>query len=261
MARPIFDLRLRSLRRDRACRQGAALFLHDRAFDETIERLAIVRRKFRSALLIGCPEPEWKVRLEQVAGAVDVVDPGTCFAARVGGRTVVEDEMNLDVGAYDLCVTIGTLDTLNDLPQALLRIRLALQADAFFVGAMAGGDTLPRLRAALRAADEILGSASPHVHPRIDPSALAGLLTSAGFCDPVVDVDRVRVSYSAFSDLVRDLRGMGATNVLLDRSPRPLSKKAAAAAVAAFAPQVGEKAVERFDILHFAAWTPSDDQG
>ena len=258
----MFDLRLRSLRRDRACRQGAALFLHHRAFDDSIERLSIVRRSFKSALLIGCPDPRWKSRLEQIAGSVDVVDPGECFAAQAGGTAMVEDQMDLEVGGYDLCVAIGTLDTLNDLPQALLRIRLALAPNTFFIGAMAGGDTLPRLREAMRAADRELGSASPHVHPRIDPSALAGLLSSAGFVDPVVDVDRVRVSYSALSDLVRDLRAMGATNVLLDRSPRPLSRKAAAAAATAFAADdLGEKAVERFDILHFAGWTPSDPQG
>jgi NADH dehydrogenase [ubiquinone] 1 alpha subcomplex assembly factor 5 len=254
----LFDLRLRALRRDRACRQGPQTFLLERAFDDVLERLSFVRREFRSALLVGCPDPRWRDKLSAVAAAVDVVDPGPLFAARGGGRCVVEEEMNLDVGAHDLCVAIGTLDTVNDLPQALLRVRLALQEGALFVGALAGGDSLPRLRAAMRAADERLGAASPHVHPRIEPGALAGLLSAAGFVDPVVDVDRVQVAYASLADLVRDLRAMGATNVLSARSKRPLPREAAAAAAAAFAPAAGEnKAVERFDILHFAAWTPA----
>jgi NADH dehydrogenase [ubiquinone] 1 alpha subcomplex assembly factor 5 len=253
----LFDISLRAMRRDRACRQGPELFLHERAFDDVIERLSLVRRAFSSALLIGCPDPAWKDRLLQFADRVDVADPGPLFAQGAGGRCVVEEEMNLDVGAYDICVAVGTFDTVNGLPQTLLRVRLALGPDALLIGAMAGGDSLPRLRAAMRAADEQVGAASAHVHPRIEPAALGGLLAAAGFVSPVVDVDRVDVSYACLSDLVRDLRRMAASNLLCSRSKRPLPRKAAAAAAAFFAPGPGEtKAVERFDILHFAAWTP-----
>lgn len=256
MSAPIFDMGLRACRRDRACRAGPQLFLHERAFDDVVDRLSLVRRGFRSALLVGCPDPEWKGRLAQFAETVEVVEPGACFAARAGGACVVEDAMNLVVGGHDLCVAIGTLDTVNDLPQALLRIRLALGEGALLIGAIAGGDSLPRLRAAMRAADQRQGAASAHVHPRIGASALAGLLAAAGFIDPVVDVDRVRVSYSSLAGLVRDLRSMGATNVLAARSRTPLSKAAVEAAALAFAPGDTEaKAIERFDILHFAAWT------
>lgn len=249
------------MRRDRAARVGPELFLLGRAFDDALERLSLVRRSFRSALLVGCPDPAWKQRLERIAGAVDVVDPGPLLAARAGGRSMAEEAMELDIGGYDLCVAVGTLDTVNDLPQALLRIRLALAADALLIGAIAGGDTLPRLRSAMRAADEQTGAAAPHVHPRIDPSALAGLLASAGFVDPVVDIDRVQVSYSSLADLVRDLRAMGATNLLHARPRKPLTRQAARAAEAAFAPEAGaSKAIERFDILHFAGWTPAEQQ-
>jgi hypothetical protein len=259
MSGPIFDLRLRAQRRDRASRQGPALFLHERAFEDIMDRLAVVRRSFRSALLVGCPDSGWKDRLEQIAAKVDVVDPGPLFAAQAGGRCVVEDAMDLEVSGYDLCVAIGTLDTVNDLPQAILRSRLALEPQGLFIGAMSGGDTLPRLRVAMRAADEQLGVASAHAHPRIDPSALAGLLAAAGFVDPVVDVDRVQVSYASLADLVRDLRAMGATNILHGRSRRPLSREAVKAAASAFAPGAGEeRTVERFEILHFAGWTPSE---
>ena len=79
-----------------------------------------------------------------------------------------------------------------------------------------------------------MGAATPHVHPRIEPAALTSLLTSAGFTMPVVDVDRVQVSYQSFNDLVRDLRSMGATNILNARSRRPLTRSAACAAAAQF---------------------------
>ena len=160
-------------------------------------------------------------------------------------------------GRYDLCLAIGTLDTVNDLPLALAALRSVLAPDAFVLGAVAGGNNLPRLRQAMRAADSVQGGSVPHVHPRIEASALAGLLSAAGFIIPVVDVDRVEASYSSLGDLVRDLRGMGATNVLRERSRRPLTKAARAAAIAEFASAGRDgRTVETFEILHFAAWTP-----
>ena len=122
---------------------------------------------------------------------------------------------------------------------------------------MSGGDTLPQLRSAMRAADLVMGIASPHVHPRIEASAIAPLLSHAGFVTPVVDVDRAQVSYTSFEDLITDLRKMGATNLLSARSRQSLSKPALAAARQRFAAAAdGSRTVETFEILHFAAWTP-----
>ena len=167
--------------------------------------------------------------------------------------------MVAEPGAYDLCVAIGTLDTVNDLPQALARIRLTLGPSGFLLGAVAGGDTLPQLRGAMRAADQVRGPAVPHVHPRIEAAALAPLLSAAGFTMPVVDVDRVQVSYESLTRLIDDLRGMGATNILSARSRRPLAKAERNAAIHAFASaQQNGRTTETFEILHFGAWTAPD---
>jgi len=73
--------------------------------------------------------------------------------------------------------------------------------DALLIGAMSGGETLPRLRSAMRAADAAAGVASAHVHPRIEASAVAPLLSSAGLTMPVVDVDRIDVTYASLTGL------------------------------------------------------------
>ena len=239
-------------------RQGAELFLHERAFEDIIDRLSLIRRRFARALLIGCPNPEWKHRLDGAAERVEIIDPGPAFAAAAGGHCTIEDKLDVSPASYDLCVAIGTLDSVNALPEALARIRIALKSDSLLIGAMAGGGTLPKLRAAMRAADQDSGAASPHVHPRIEASALATLLSANGFAMPVIDIDAVRVAYTSFDDLVRDLRGMGATNILRARSDRPLSRRATAAAAAHFsAAGAGGKTIETFELLHFAAWTPA----
>jgi NADH dehydrogenase [ubiquinone] 1 alpha subcomplex assembly factor 5 len=254
----LFDVRQRALHRDRAARIGPELFLHERAFDDCLERIALQQRRFEHALLIGCPDPVWRERLGSLAARVDVRDPGVLFAARAHGEIMVEDAWEPPELAHDLVLAIGTLDTVNQLPLALRLIRYAMRSEGLLIGALSGGDTLPQLRRAIRAADALIGIAAPHVHPRIEPAALAPLLSDAGFIDPVVDVDRVSASYASLDRLVADLRAMGATNILTAR-PSFIGKAARHAAIEAFAAAGdGERTVETFEILHFAAWNPEE---
>lgn len=251
----LFDIRQRSLRRDRAARIGPELFLYERAFDDCVERLELVQRRFGRALLIGCPDPTWPERLSPSAEQVDVLDPGELFAHRAGGKLVVEDAWEPEESSFDLIVAVGTLDTVNDLPLALRLLGHAIAPDGLFLAAFSGGDTLPQLRNAMRAADAILGAAAPHVHPRIEASAVAPMLSEMGFVHPVVDVDRVSVSYRSLDGLIADLRRMGATNVLSAR-PVFVGRSARAAAVHAFASAGdGQRTTETFEILHSAAWS------
>ena len=240
----LFDEKARVLRRERALRRGPELFLHKRAFDDVMERLESVQRSFSRALFVGCRDAAWRERLLARASSVDEIEAG--------------ELLRVEPGCYDLCVSIGALDTENDLPRALLAMRFALKPDSLAVGALSGGDTLPVLRSAMRAADEAMGGASPRVHPRVEPSALAQLISDAGFAMPVVDVDRLDVSYRCFSDLVRDLRSLGATNILSARSRQPLTHAALDAAARQFmSPAKDGRVTERFELLHFAAWTPN----
>jgi len=123
-------MKLRALRRDRAVRSGPELFLHERAFADCLDRIALLRSRFARALLIGCPDPQWPERLGELVDTVDVREPGSRSAAEAGGETIVEDYWEPAAGAYDLVLAVGTLDTVNDLPLALRLIRHATSADA-----------------------------------------------------------------------------------------------------------------------------------
>jgi hypothetical protein len=254
----LFDMKLRAQRRDRASRLGTELFLLERAFEDCLERVVLVQRRFGRALLIGCPDAAWPARLGIVAERVDIRDPGPLFAAAAAGDAIIEAAWQPDPQAYDLVLAIGTLDTVNALPLALQLIRYAMQANGLFIGALSGGDTLPQLRAAMRAGDALENAAAPHVHPRIEAAALAPLLSQAGFVNPVVDIDRVSVSYRSLDRLIADLRAMAATNLLTAR-PRFIPRAAWAAASSAFASAGdSDRTTETFEILHFAAWTAAD---
>jgi hypothetical protein len=259
MPKPLFDYALRAQRRDRAAAAGPALFLYDRVFADILERLVTIRRHFRSALLIGAPDPAWPGRLATIVKDVTVMDPGGRMAAAAGGAVLTEDRDRLPGRAYDLCVAIGTLDTVNDLPLALANIRDALKPGSLFIGAISGGETLPRLRAAMLAGDQAAGVATPHVHPRIDGPSLCALLAKTGFSEPVVDIDRVPVSYPSLAALVADLRAMAVTNILADRSKSPFGRGARTAAIDRFNDFAdGERVTETFEILHFASWAASE---
>ena len=247
-------MEMRALRRDRAARSGTELFLYERAFDDCLERIAAMQRRFEKALLIGCPDSSWPKRLKALADQVEVRDPGLLFADKVSGRTILEDAWEPVAGSFDLVLAIGTLDTVNELPLALRLIRYSIRSGGVLIGAISGGETLPELRAAMRAADTVTGTAAPHVHPRIEASALAPLLSEADFANPVVDIDRVAVSYPSLDRLIADLRAMGTTNILTAR-PRFVGRAARAAAAENFARAGdGARTTERFETLHFVGW-------
>jgi NADH dehydrogenase [ubiquinone] 1 alpha subcomplex assembly factor 5 len=255
VTRDLFDRQLRALRRDRAARNGPDLFLFERAFEECLDRIRDFSRSFERALLLGCPSPLWPERLKSIAAQVDVLDPGAAFAVQVGGIQIEEDRYDFGVERYDLCVAIGTLDTVNDLPLALQLIGRSLRQDAPLIGAISGGSSLPALRASLIEAGRAEGKVVARTHPRIEPALFAQLLATAGFAMPVVDVDRVRLRYDDLDGLVRDLRGMAATSVLAQRPP-PLSKNGAMQARIAFSAQGKNGRTEEIvEILHFLAWT------
>lgn len=251
---PLFDHRLRAIRRDRAVELGVETFLYDRAFEDCLDRLSDIRSDFADVLLAGCPNAEWRHRLP--ADRLEVIDPSPLMAQRARGRCADLESLPFEAEYFDLCITVGLLDTANNLALAAAAVHLVLKPGGLLLGAIAGGQSFPRLRGAMLAADAVSGAASAHVHPRIEPPAMAELLTSAGFAMPVVDVDRVQVRYGSFDKLIGDLRAMGATNVLTGRSRQRIGRAGLAAARAAFVKD-GAPAIEQVEILHFAAWKPA----
>jgi hypothetical protein len=171
---------------------------------------------------------------------------------------IVEDAWAPPENRYGLILAVGTLDTVNALPEALRALGSALEPAGLLIGAMSGGETLPLLRSAMAAADRVAGRAAPRVHPRIEASALSPLLQQAGLGRAVVDVDRVPVSYGSLRRLVADLRAMAATNILVQRARDSLGRAALAAAEADFQrTALDGRSIETFEILHFAAWKPA----
>ena len=256
-----FDRRLRRLRRARAARarEGGADYLLRHAAEELLERLEGVRREFRRALVIGCTSAAVAERLRTLGLAVVTADAGQGLA----DVQCDEDRLPFGDAAFDLIVSVGALDSVNDLPGALALIRRTLRPDGLFLGAFAGAGSLPALRRAMHAAEEAEGlPASPRIHPQIDLRAAGDLLQRAGLTLGVADGETVTVRFRSLLQLVADLRAVGATNVLHSRSRRPFGRIGLLGALADFAAhaEADGKTEERFEIVYVTAWAPSPDQ-
>jgi hypothetical protein len=241
MAQSLFDEEARRVRRLRALGREPRPFLADRIVDEWLERLAPVQRRFERVLVTGTP-PALHGRLEGVGEQVR-------FAASID--SVAEEEE----ASLDLILVMGELDARDELPLLLRIIGSRLAPRGLLAGALAGGQTLPTLREVLHAVDRDGGAFAARSHPRIEPGALAGLLSESGLVDGVVDIDRVSLRYRSLERLIGDLRDHGATNVLLSRPRRGFGKAGLKAAREAFAAASEQGATdERIDLLHYAAW-------
>lgn len=259
-----FDRRLRRLRRDRAAARFAdADYLHRLAGEELLERLDLVKRDFENALALGCADDLVSERLGARGLRVTSADAGALFARAARGVQCDEDRLPFADACFDLIVSVGSLDSVNDLPGALALIRRALRPDGLFLAAFAGAGSLPRLRRAMAAADDAEGcGASARIHPQIDVRAAGDLLARAGFALPVADSETVTIRFPSLPSLVADLRAMGATNMLASRNRRPLGRLGLAAAQADFGVDSDPdgKTQEVFEIVYLIGWAPSPDQ-
>ena len=261
----IFDRPLLRRRLERAYRAGPADFLLQRVSDELMDRLALAQRAFVSILDLGTPGPGLTraLRASRPDAVVTHVAPVAAALAEAPARVADEIAAPFEPGVYDLVVSALALQTVDDLPGLLARTRRALKPDGLFLAAMVGGRSLHELRACLaQAEDESRGGASPRVAPFVDLRDLGALAQRAGFALPVADVETTTVRYRDMLGLMRDLRGMGATNSLLRRG-RPLTRAIVARAGALYAERHGDadgRVRATFEIVWLSGWAPHDSQ-
>ncbi len=229
--------RLRHLR----ARPDAARYVLEDMVDEVEDRLSFTRHGPSRSLVVG----DWSGRLRTL----------------IGGDVIGMDIDTLDLeqpfpqGDFDFIAVLGLLDTVNDLPGALVHIRNALSEGGMAIASFIGAGSLPMLRQIMLAADGDRPAA--RIHPMVDVRAGAQLLQRAGWADPVVDSHAIRVSYDSLQRLIEDLRAQGLGNVLASRAPG-MGKAGLARAEAKFAELAGEdgRVTETFEIVTLTGRRP-----
>jgi SAM-dependent methyltransferase len=264
----IVDRDLLRVRQRRALALGPSTFLLDRAAEDLAERLAGVLRVFPCGLDLGTQTDALRRALAG-GGKVGAIIAANALVQAKAGRTglaIAADEEALPFrdGALDLVVSGLALHFVNDLPGTLVQIRRALRPDGLFVAALLGGDTLMELRQAFAAAEaEMEDGISPRVLPFADLRDLGSLLQRAGFALPVTDVDRLTVRYASPLALMHDLRRMGATNPLVDRSRAPLRRATLARMLEIYAERFADpdqRIRATFEIVFLLGWAPHESQ-
>lgn len=223
----IFSPARRSAVRQRMLRlqrePGAARYLLADMVEDVRERLAFLRHEPGRMLAIG--------DLGLLAAA-ESVDPGQGF----------DQEAPYSADGFDTVVSLGTLDTANDLPGALIHLRHAAASGGLLMASFVAAGSLENLRAAMLAADG--ERPAPRLHPMVDVRAAGQLLQRAGWRDPVADVRSVQVRFSSLESLVADLRAQGLSNALARPGPA-LSRKQ----LSIVKEQFGSGTTEAFEIL------------
>lgn len=263
----IFDRALGRRRLGRALAAGFAGFLLERAATELEDRLAAVLRPFPAVLDLGTAneaagEAVLRTRPEaRLVRLAPVLPPGASRLATVVGD---EEALPFGPGTFDLAVSLLALQGANDLPGVLVQVRRALRPDGLLLACLLGGDTLTELRQSFAVAEsEMEGGASPRVAPFGDVRALGGLLQRAGFGLPVADSDVVTVRYGSPFGLLADLRAAGLTNVLRDRSTRPLRRRTLGRMAEVYAGRFADadgRVRATFELVWLSGWAPHASQ-
>jgi NADH dehydrogenase [ubiquinone] 1 alpha subcomplex assembly factor 5 len=238
-------------------------FLLTRVAEDFSDRLSVIRRTFLNGLELGCHHGVLGARLRQDHSLLRLTTADTIAVARPD-LTLDFERLPFAAESFDLVVSGLALQTVNDLPGLLAQVRGCLKPDGLLLAAVMGGRTLQELRAALLEAEiDVTGGVSPRVAPAIDVKDLGHLLQRAGFALPVVDSDVGDVTYAHPLALMRELRRMGAVNVLVERRRTFLRRGVLARAIEIYQQRFaapGGRVRATFEILTATAWAPHASQ-
>jgi NADH dehydrogenase [ubiquinone] 1 alpha subcomplex assembly factor 5 len=265
----IFDRELVRVHRDRAAHNfHHHNFLVSEIAQRCAERLTAVNRTFERVLDLGCHCGELAQALRERKDITTLVqaDLSEKMVRKAQGIRVVADEEALPFAenSFDLVISALSLHWVNDLPGTLIQINRCLKPDGLFLGTFLGGQTLHELRAALLHGEiDAEGGASPRVSPFAEIRDAGSLLQRAGFALPVADIETITVTYTDTLALMKELRGMGETNALVNRRQKSTSRMTFAAAAHNYTEQYADqdgRIPAPFEILTLTGWCPDPGQ-
>lgn len=171
--------------------------------------------------------------------------------------SLFEESINLSEGSFDLIISCLQAHWINNLPGVLKGIRSALKSEGLFLGALFGGDTLIELRESLLQAElELKGGAAARIAPMLHPADAPSLLSQSSFFIPVVDTEKITVTYPSLTHLMKDLRGMGETNKFFERPKGMTSRRLFKKAEELYVKKYGVNGLlpATFEIIYLTGW-------
>jgi SAM-dependent methyltransferase len=255
---PIFDeQRLRQRLTRAVAAPSFPGFLHERAAAEILSRLASSRQHFDLTLAHG-------TRPDLLAAPQ---------VRMIRAATVETSHADLVVAAGDVPVRAESLDcllmlfgpeTTNDIARLFADVRRALRPDGLFLGAALAGASLSELRDSWSLAEvELTGGATPRVAPFAGLRDLGDLMLRSGLALPVVDSERLVVRYADPMALLRELKALGWSNALIERTRHGLSRRLLARMVGQYRDRFADsdgRIRATFEIAYLTGFAPHPDQ-
>lgn len=262
----LFDLNLATARREKAAGnpESGGDFLLDIVAQELADRLSVVERQFEKAVELHGATGSTARLVAQTGrvGSMQRIETSQTFGSDVLVGAL--EDVPLEEQSVNLILSPLTLHLTNDTPGMLIRIKRALKPDGLLLAAIPGAGTLQELREVLLATEaEMLGGASPRVIPFADVRDVGALMQRAGFALPVVDAEAYTVRYDNLFALMRDLRAMGMTNPLVNRSRKPLTRQFFLRAAQIYAERFADpdgRIRATFSIVYASGWAPHESQ-
>jgi malonyl-CoA O-methyltransferase len=166
------------------------------------------------------------------------------------------EQLPLADASVDMIFSNATLQWCNDLSATFREFLRVLRPNGMLLFSTFGPDTLVELRASWAAVD-----GGNHVSPFWDMHNIGDAMLEAGLAEPVVDVDRLQLTYADVASLMRDLKTLGAHNVTRDRRRGLTGKQRLQAMVQAYEQFRHDGLLPAsYEVVYGHAWAPMQRQ-
>ena len=161
------------------------------------------------------------------------------------------EALPLKADSIDLAISNLTLQWCD--PERIAKeVSRVLKPNGLFMFTTFGPDTLKELRAAFRAIDD-----KPHVNKFVDMHDIGDILVNAGFADPVMDQEILTLTYTDLKPLLKELKAIGAHNVLPGRRTGLTGRDSWQRMVTAYeAFRKNERLPATYEVVYGHAWKP-----
>ena len=156
-------------------------------------------------------------------------------------------------GSVGLVWSNLALQWCNDLPATFVELQRVLQVDGLLMFSSFGVDTLKELRAAFHDVDGY-----NHLSRFADMHDIGDMLVAAGFTDPVMEMEKITLTYSDVRAVMQDLKSIGAHNATAGRAPGMMGKAAWQRVTENYEQlRCDGKLPATFEIIYGHAWKPA----
>jgi malonyl-CoA O-methyltransferase len=246
-----------------AKRYENAAILHEEVENRLLERLQYIRHRPETVVDIGCGTGKGVQGLQKAyprarVFAADMafemlLQAGSRFRLLSKKRLVTADMERLPFASqtFDLVFSSLAMPWCNDVGTTMKEFARISRPGGLLMFSSFGPGTLYELADSWQMMDT-----HPHVHQFVDMHDVGDAMLAAGFAQPVVDAETIRLEYREFRPLLDDLRNIGANNADVSRrrglmTPAQLRKLETCYRQHGFE---GDKFVASYEVVYGHAW-------